>query len=91
MRFFLISNHFKQCFVEFVIITWKLEVSLFLSDTLNTTPCIFHWNSVAFLFLLSVYRNNEQIYLHFVKEIRTGERDEPKDKIEQIIPLAGTM
>ena len=53
MRFFLIGYHFKEYFVEFVSIIWKLEYLLPLSNTLNTTKYIFHWKSVAFLFLLS--------------------------------------
>ena len=54
MSFLLIGNHFKQFFVEFVSITWKLEGSLSLSNTLNPTQCIFYWKRVAFLFFLSV-------------------------------------
>ena len=37
MRFFLIGKYFKQYFVEFMKITWKLKGSLSLSDILNST------------------------------------------------------
>ena len=55
MRFFLLGYHFQQCCVVFVSFSWKLEGSLLLSNTLDNTPCIFHWKRVAFLFLLSVF------------------------------------
>ena len=47
VSFFLIGCHFKHNSVEFINIYWKLDGSLSPSNTLNCSPCIFHWNLLS--------------------------------------------